>query len=74
MKNMFTRSIVPIERKNVNNMMKIEKSFKTIGKKIMKKMNTSKECLLFAESVTIIYYEDRVYINDIGKRAYVKAH
>lgn len=37
MKNMFTRSIVPIERKNVNNMMKIEKSFKTIGKKIMKK-------------------------------------
>lgn len=55
-------------------MMKIEKSFKTIGKKIMKKMNTSKECLLFAESVTIIYYEDRVYINDIGKRAYVKAH
>lgn len=74
MKNMFTRSIVPIERKNVNNMMKIEKSFKTIGKKIMKKMNTSKECLLFAESVTIIYYEDRVYINDIDKRAYVKAH
>lgn len=28
----------------------------------------------FSRNVTIIYYEDCVYINDIGKRAYVKPH